>query len=94
MKITGIIWYEKIIEKLERKHNVKQYEVREVFVRKPEFRYIEKGQTPGENVYAASGRTRAGRFIILFFIYKTDQHALILSARSMTESERKKYEKS
>lgn len=94
MRITGIIWYEKIVEKLERKHNVKQHEVREVFVGNPEFCYVEKGQTPGENVYAASGRTRAGRYIIIFFIYKTDQHALIVSARSMTESERKKYEKS
>ena len=43
MKIIGFIWYEKIIEKLEQKHNVRQYEVREVFENNPKFRYVEKG---------------------------------------------------
>lgn len=92
MQINGIIWYEKVIEKLEQKHNVQQYEVREVFGNYPVFRYVEKGLQPNENVYAALGRTSAGRYLIIFFIFKTNKHALIVSARDMTRGERKKYE--
>lgn len=92
MKIIGLIWHENIIEKLEQKHNVQQYEVREVFANIPKFRYVEKGLQPDENVYAALGRTNAGRYLIIFFIYKKDKHALIVSARNMIHSERKKYE--
>lgn len=53
----------------------------------------EKGYRSGENVYAAMGRTTSGRYLIVFFIYKTDKHVLILSARDMTKSERRLYEK-
>ncbi|GFO96511.1 hypothetical protein ig2599ANME_0700 [groundwater metagenome] len=92
MQINGIIWYEKVIEKLEQKHNVQQYEVREVFGNNSVFRYVEKGMQPNENVYAALGRTSAGRYLIIFFIFKTNKHALIVSARDMTRGEKKKYE--
>jgi uncharacterized DUF497 family protein len=92
LKINGLTWYEKIIEKLERKHNVQQNEVKEVFTNSPMFRYVEKGLHPNENVYAGLGQTNGGRYIIIFFIYKTNKHALIMSARDMTQSERKKYE--
>ncbi|MEA2003872.1 MAG: BrnT family toxin [archaeon] len=93
MRIEGIIWFDEIIEKLEWKHNVQQREVTEVFVNKPEFRFVEKGYRAGENVYAAMGQTCAGRYLIIFFIYKKDKRAFILSARNMTDSERRKYEK-
>jgi hypothetical protein len=43
MKIYGFIWYDYIIEKLEREHNVHQYEVREIFANRPKFRFVEKG---------------------------------------------------
>lgn len=92
MKIIGLIWYENIIEKLEQKHNVQQHEVREVLANNPKFRYVENGLQPDENVYAALGRTDAGRYIIIFFIYKKDKQALVVSARDMTHAERKKYE--
>lgn len=93
MRIEGIIWFDEIIEKLEWKHNVQPREVIEVFVNKPEFRFVEKGHRSSENVYAAMGQTDAGRCIIIFFIYKKNKHALILSARNMTDTERRKYEK-
>ena len=92
MKIEGFIWYDEIIEKLERKHNVYPYEVREIFVNRPQFRFVEKGHRIGDNVYSASGQTLAGRYLIVFFVYKKDKHALILSARDMTDGERKRYE--
>ena len=92
MKIKGFIWFEEIIEKLERKHRVRQEEVREVFAHRPKFRFVEKGHHSGENVYAALGNTNAGRRLIVFFVYKKDKSALILSSRNMTPAERKKHE--
>lgn len=93
MKIEGIIWLDVLIEKLIRKHNVQQNEVREVLFNKPHFRFVEKGHRNGENVYTAMGQANSGRYLIVFFVYKTDKHALILSARDMTKSERRLYEK-
>ena len=92
MKITEFLWVDEIIEKLEQKHNVQQYEIREVFANHPYFRFVEKGHLPNENVYAAFGQTATGRYLIVFFIYKKNKRAFILSARSMTHGERRKYE--
>jgi uncharacterized DUF497 family protein len=92
LKITEIIWLEDIVEKLIQKHNVKEQEVIEVFKKRPHFRFIEKGHHREENVYAALGQTNSGRKLIVFFVHKGTKQALILSARDMTNSERKKYE--
>ena len=92
MKIKGIIWIDEIIDKLAIKHNVTQNEVLEVLISQPHFRFTENGHRPGENVYAALGQTEGGRYLIVFFIYKKDGRAIILSARNMTPSERRKYE--
>jgi uncharacterized DUF497 family protein len=37
------------------------------------------------------GQTEEGRYIITFFIPKQDGRALIISARSMDEAEKKRY---
>lgn len=93
MKIEALIWFDDIIEKIKRKHNVQQQEIREVLANRPYFKFVEKGHRSGENVYAAMGQTDEGRYLIFFFVYKTDKRALILSARDMTKSERRLYEK-
>ena len=93
MKIKGLIWLDEIIEKIKRKHNVQQQEVREILDNAPHFRFVENGHRSGENVYAAMGQTEGGRYLIAFFVYKTDKRALILSARDMTKAERRLYEK-
>ena len=93
MKISGIIWVQEIIEKIIVKHQVSQVEVREILNSSSHFRFVEKGHFSGENVYASMGQTDCGRYLIVFFIHKKDNRALILSARDMTPAERKRYEK-
>jgi len=60
-------------------------------VNKPKFQRKEKGFKPGEDVYAALGRTNTGRLLSVFFIHTKDQRAIIVSARDMSQKERKKY---
>ena len=92
MNITGIIWLEDIVDKIERKHAVTSAEVAAVMAQNPSFRFVEKGHRSNENVYAALGQTDAGRFLIVYFVYKPDGRALVLSARGMTQRERQAYE--
>lgn len=92
MKINGILWLEDIVEKLFRKHNVEKHEVKEVLQNRPAFRFVEKGHRKGENVYSAFGQTEVGRYLVVYFVYKKANQALVLSARDMTSSERRKYE--
>jgi uncharacterized DUF497 family protein len=65
--------------------------VLEVLLCQPYFVFFEKGHRLGENVYAALGQTKSGRYINIFFIDKKDGGALILSARDMMPSERRRY---
>ena len=93
MKIEGIVWLRNIVDKLSSKHNVETYEVEKILEHKPKFRFIEKGQQKGEDVYIALGRTEGGRYLTTIFIYKKTKEALILSARDMAKKERKQYGK-
>ncbi len=80
-------------EKLFRKHRVIRREVGEALQRRPLVKFVERGQRPGEDVYAAYGRTEAGRYLIIFYIAKPNQTAFIISARDMNDKERKAYGK-
>ncbi len=91
MEIFDLIFLDTIVEKLDRKHNVQEQEVREVFNNSPMIRFAEKGNRKNENVYAALGQTDSGRYLIVYFIYKQDKNALILSARDMDNAERRRY---
>lgn len=93
MIIKELIWFESVVEKLQSKHSVSQNEVREVFENNPRFFFSEEGNFQGEDVYTAMGRTDAGRYLIIFFIYKKNKDAIILSARQMTSKEKKRYGK-
>lgn len=68
-------------------------EVEEVFFNRPQYRFVESGYRSGEDVYSASGQTDAGRYLIVFFIHKPDNTALILTARDMDRKERRLYER-
>lgn len=93
MYIIDIIWLPQVIDKLDWKHNVIPEEVDEILFDNPLYRKVQKGHIPGEDLYAALGQTKAGRFLIVFFIYKATREALILSARDMNKRERRQYER-
>lgn len=93
MRIVGFIWIEEILDKLLRKHDVREQEVVEVFEGYPRFHFVERGHREGEHIYSAMGQTDAGRYVIVFFVHKTDGRALPVSARDMTAAERKRYER-
>lgn len=92
-RIEYIIWLEEIVEKLAQKHDVQEYEVCQVLEGRPRFRRLEKGHRPGEDLYLALGRTEAGRFLSVFFVYRIDRSALVVSARAMSPAERRGYER-
>jgi uncharacterized DUF497 family protein len=91
MRIEGIIWLRDVVDKLISKHHVETFEVEEVLNHKPKIRFVEKGDREGEDVYLALGQTDAERYLVVLFIYKKTQEALILSARDMAIKERRRY---
>ena len=93
MRINGIIWLSDVIDKLAFKHRVEQGEVEEVFENRPKFRFLEKGERAGEDVYVALGQGDAGRYLAVMIIYKRSKDALILNARTMARKERRLYGK-
>ena len=93
MRIAEIIWLDEIVDKLRRKHAVEPEEVEEALAGRPYFFFAEKGHRKGENVYGAFGQSDAGRHLVVYFIYKADSSALILSARDMARKDRRRYER-
>ena len=91
MKINEIIWLGQFIEKIESKHNVSVDETEQIFANHPRIHRIEKGDVMGDDLYRFLGQTDAGRYLAVFFIYKSGGKALIISARDMSDRERKNY---
>lgn len=92
MRVTDIIWLPDIVDKLDWKHNVVPEEVAQVLLNWPIYRRIERGKVRGEDMYAALGQTDEGRYLMVFFIHKTSGEALVISARDMTQKDRRQYE--
>jgi uncharacterized DUF497 family protein len=91
MKIREIIWLVQFVEKIERKHGVGVDEVEQTFANHPCIHRIEKGDIKGEDIYRLLGQTDEGCYLAVFFIYRSGGKALIISARDMSERERKSY---
>ena len=92
MQIDYIVCPDAIEEKLAKKHHVKLREARQVLLNSPRIRFAEKGNIEGEDVYAAFGQTFGGRYLAVFFVYKPNENtAIIISARDMSQKERKSY---
>lgn len=93
MRLVGVIWLSSVVDKLAVKHGVDTSEVEEALSNRPKFRFVEKGHQAGEDVFMALGRSDAGRYLAILFIFKESREALILSAREMASKERKLYER-
>ena len=87
-----IIWIEEFAEKLADKHSVSTDEVEECLSNSPFVRRLERGRIRGEDLYAAYGQTDSGRYLIIFFIRKSQGESLPLSARDMSDKERYFYD--
>ena len=93
MFIDEFVWLPDIVGKLETKHHVSQDEVEDVFFNAPKFRFVESGHRRDEDVYSAGGQTDTGRYLMVFFIHKPGNTALILNARDMDSKERRRHER-
>lgn len=93
MRITDILWTERVVAKLADKHGVSVDEAEEALLSAPAIRKVAKGHVRGEDVYAALAQIENGRRLIVFFIDKKRGMALLISARDMDPSERKYYAK-
>lgn len=71
----------------------RQTKVEEALRNNPKIRFVEKGKRKGEDLYIATGQTDAGRYLWVAFILKMSKEALVVSARDMTDSERKRHGK-
>jgi uncharacterized protein len=92
VQINTIVCSEQVEAKLESKHHVTCREARQVFFSGPRIRFAEKGHTKGEDVYGAFGQTFGNRYLSVFFTYKPRlKTAVIISARDMSDKERKTY---
>lgn len=91
MYIEHVILLPGFEEKLIIKHHVYRNEVKHVLLNQPFVKFIEKWRSPGEDVYTAHGQTESGRYLIVFFVFKRNRHALVISARDMDDKERKQY---
>ena len=91
MNITDIIWLTQFVDKIESKHGVSTDEVEQVLSSSPRIQRIERGALEGEDLYRAIGQTEAGRYLVVFFVYKGRGRALVISARDVSHRERKNY---
>ncbi len=91
IRIHEIIWVEPFLDKIQTKHGLTAGEVEYVLEHQPHFRFVERGRVRGEDLYPAWGRTAAGRYVIVYFIHKRTSRALPISARQMTNKEKRFY---
>lgn len=89
MRLSDIIWNERFAAKIQSKHGIMPEEVEEILFSRPHVRRAERGRVRGEHLYVAYGQTEAGRYLVVFFVRKRAGAALPISARQMTETERR-----
>lgn len=93
MWIYEILWKEEYVDKLEWKHDIRTMEVEQILFSSPLIRRVERGRVRGEDLYTAYGQTNGGRYLIVFFVLKAGDVAMPISARNMTPTERRLYER-
>ena len=91
MWLKEIIWIDKYIAKIQKKHNFIVEDVEEALLSDALFCRARRGKVKGEDVYVAYGKTQNGRYLFIVLIYKSPVKGLIISARDMTIKERRYY---
>lgn len=92
MRIDGIVLTNETLEKIEGKHHISEEEIYEVLLfDRPSIHLVEKGSVKGEDLYVAYGRTEAGRYLKIHFIYKKNKKALIVTAQDASARERRRF---
>ena len=92
MQITQFVWNEDIIEHIA-KHNVTPEEIEEVCFDHPliiKSKQDAKGINP---IYYVLGQTDSGRYLLIVIIYFKQGRAMVITARDMDQSERKRYQR-
>ncbi len=82
MRIDKILWNDWSIEHIGQ-HGVRSEEVEEVFRKHPSVRKARKDR------YMAQGITDTGRYLFIIFEYLGQNRTRIITARDMTEKEKK-----
>ncbi len=77
-----------IAEKIEAKHRISWDEIEEVFRGKLRLFRTHRKDQYGESRYLALGRTKAGRYLTIFFISVLPDQAKVITARDMDRKER------
>jgi hypothetical protein len=84
-RIQGFIWLDWVVDKIDSKHDVEPEEVEETFFsRQIEVRKTESGK------YLLYGRSSDGRYLFVVFTW-VGQHVKVITARDMTQNERRFY---
>lgn len=91
MVIDWILWIPEYEDKIAVKHGVDRTEVAEILYGQPSVQRVGKGKIKGEDLYMGLGQTYEGRYLTIFFILKSDNVAMPVSARDMTRVERRQY---
>jgi hypothetical protein len=90
MRIDALVWPEDRIEHIAR-HGVTSEEVEEACFGKS---LVQRAKSEGENpVYYVLGRTEAGRYLFCVLIRFPDGSGYPVTAREMTEKEKRRYRK-
>ncbi len=84
MDILHVEWNAKIVDTIISKHNVFPTEVEQIFQGKTKVK-------SHRGVYVALGKSSNGRFLLVVFRKKKEHHIKIITARSMTKSEKRLY---
>lgn len=88
MRVVEVVWVREIAEKVHRKHRLTTVEVEEVCLARDT--HVRRAR---ERRYALFGRTEAGRYVLVIFERIGPGQILIVTARDMTDDERRIYER-
>ena len=79
-----------VAQKIEKKHNVTEEEIKEVFFYSDEKPRIRRSR---QKRYVAFGRTIAGRYLAVIFAPDKDGGASIINVREMDSKEKRRYQR-